>query len=125
MDSTQVVVTTFTSRVLGGLSPLDFLVFLFFACMGLFLSLLVEVFRVRKKIALSGGFQMGYWWSRNWLRLIISFFVIICGLLLSQTFLGVALLTMGQVSNGIVFTFGFSTDKVLEIFIKKQKTTTP
>ena len=100
--------------LLGGISLQLFVVYLILAIFGLIISLTLEVYKHWKEIQQGGGFSFGYWIKSNIARVFVSILVIIAGIIFGKEIIGM------DINNVTAFLAGFTSDKIIDSFIKRK-----
>ena len=97
--------------VLSGQTKEQYITLIIFAFLGLIGSLLVELIRNKEVIKKSGGFSLGYWFTNNFARLLLSIIIVFVGVLYTEDLVGIA------IGNKGALVMGFCTDKIIETII--------
>lgn len=100
-------------HLLNGQTNEQFISLLFWAYMGLILSLLIEVMRHKNKIG-KVGFSLKFWAKDNIVRMVVSNITIIIGISFTKELIG------HEIGNWGSFLSGLATDKIIEALIKFQ-----
>ena len=114
METTQQA--SFIDLVLSGISLQQCLVYFFFGMIGIIFSMLIEVYRKSSKHKLNNkefSFSTGYYVQDNFIRFILSIFVVMAGILFTEDLLQM------KINNFVALLAGFNTDKIIESFKSK------
>ena len=102
--------------ILSGQTKEQYLGLILFGFLGLIASVLVELIRHKSNIKITGGFNLGYWFTDNFARLLLSILIVFVGVLYTQDLVGI------EIGNKGALVMGFCTDKIIETIVSLKLT---
>lgn len=103
------------NSILNGIPTDEFVGYLFYAVLGVVISILSEQFKFFKPIKRAGGFSILVWFKENWKRLAMVVIGIFLGIVFMDKY------SDGERSNFAALTLGLTLDVLIDrIFRRKE-----